>query len=412
MPKKRSHNQGSIRKRPDGIWEARFSVGVDITGKQIQRSLYGGTRTEVAVKLAQELEKVNSGRYIDESDMQVKDFLPDWLSRKKTKIKPTTYDSYEQHIRIHILPVIGDKKLKDIKRKHIQEYYDLLYETGRADKKGGLSSASIVKVHNILHSAFEYAVNNQMISVNPTKDVAIPRTMEKERRVLTLEEQKAFIKALEGDRLQAAFLLDISTGMRLGELLALTWDDINLSQKYLIVRRTLARIKNRYTKDEKYKLVPQEPKTEKAKRLIPIPDSIVPVLMQHKDQQEKEKADAGDLYEDKNIVFSTDTGRYIHPRNFMRSFYRIVEKAGIPRANVHSLRHTFATRMLELGESAKVVQELLGHKNITQTLNTYTHVLEDTKKSAMSKIDLLMQAFNSKSDNHTNTVIDDKLPEN
>ena len=112
MPKKRSHNQGSIRKRPDGIWEARFSVGVYITGKQIQRSVYGGTRTEVAVKLAQELEKVNSGRYIDESDMLIRDFLPDWLSRKKTKIKPTTYDSYEQHIRIHILPVIGDKKLK------------------------------------------------------------------------------------------------------------------------------------------------------------------------------------------------------------------------------------------------------------------------------------------------------------
>ena len=225
-----------------------------------------------------------------------------------------------------------------------------------------------------------------MISVNPTKDVAIPRTMEKERRVVTLEEQKAFIKALEGDRLQAAFLLDISTGMRLGELLALTWDDVNLNQKYLIVRRTLARIKNRYSKDEKYKLVPQEPKTEKAKRLIPLPDSIIPVLIQHKEQQEKEKAEAGDLYEDRNIVFSTDTGRYVHPRNFMRSFYRIVEKAGIPRANVHSLRHTFATRMLELGESAKVVQELLGHKNITQTLNTYTHVLEDTKKAAMSKM--------------------------
>ena len=365
----------------------------------------------MAVKLAQELEKVNSGRYIDESDMQLRDFLTDWLSRKKNKIKPTTYDSYDQHMRVHILPIIGDKKLKDFRRKHIQEFYDLKFESSRIDQKGGLSSATIVKIHNILHTAFEYAVNNQMISINPTKDVAIPRSMEKERRVFTLEEQKAFIAALEGDRLKLAFLLDISTGMRLGELLALTWDDINLDQKYLIVRKTLARIKNRYTKDEKYKLVPQEPKTEKAKRLIPIPDSIIPVLIQHKEQQEEEKADAGDLYLDKNIVFCTDTGRYIHPRNFMRSFYRIVEKAEIPKANVHSLRHTFATRMLELGESAKVVQELLGHKNIMQTLNTYTHVLEDTKKAAMSKIDMLMQSFDNKGTDSCARK-EDALPEN
>lgn len=399
MPRKRSHNQGSIRKRSDGVWEARFSLGVDITGKQIQRSLYGASRTEVAVKLAQELEKVNSGKYIDESDITVKSYLEEWLSKKRNKIKPTTYDSYQQHINLHAIPLLGSKQLKSLKPNHIQEFYDMKFEAGRKDKKGGLSSASIVKIHSILHNAFDDAVKNRYIANNPTDNVTLPRSAEKERRVFTIDEQKAFIEALEGERLRLALLLDISTGMRLGELLALTWDDVNLNQKYLIVRRTLARVKNRYTKDEKYKLVPQEPKTEKAKRLIPIPDSLIPELIKHKRNQEKEKSDAGDLYEDKNIIFSTDTGRYIHPRNFMRSFYRIVEKASLAKANVHSLRHTFATRMLELGENAKVVQELLGHKNITQTLNTYTHVLEDTKKAAMSKIDMLMQSLDTKSNN-------------
>lgn len=128
--------------------------------------------------------------------------------------------------------------------------------------------------------------------------------------------------------------------------------------------------------------VPQEPKTERAKRLIPLPDSILPLLKKHKRQQQREKALAGGYYQNNNLVFCTQVGTYVTPRNFTRSFYRLTEKAGIPKANVHSLRHTFATRMLELGENARVVQELLGHKNITQTLNTYTHVLEDTKKSA------------------------------
>ena len=407
MPKKRSHNQGSIRKRQDGIWESRFSTGVDISGKQIQKSIYGATRTEVAVKLAQELEKVNSGRYIDESEMLLKDFLEDWLKRKKNKIKPTTYDSYDQHIRVHIIPVLGSKKLKSITRKIIQEYYDFLFEEGRSDKTGGLSSASIVKIHNILQGALKSAVSNRLLTSNPTEDTSIPHSEEKERRVLTVEEQKALIVALEGERLKVAFLLQLSTGIRLGETLALTWGDINFDQQYLVVRKTLARIKSKYNKDEKYKLVPQEPKTENSKRLIPIPDSIIPVIAQHKLQQEKEKADAGDLYEDKGVIFFTDTGRYIHPRNYMRSFYRIVGKAGIAKANVHSLRHAFATRMLELGESPRVVQEILGHKNITMTLNTYTHVLDDTKRAAISKIDVLMQSFNTKS----SEISEEKLPE-
>jgi integrase len=392
MPKKRGHNEGSIRKRSDGTWEARYTTGFDNKGKQIQKSVYGKTRNEVAMKLTLALEKLSTGKYIDPSHMKFSEHLKNWLELKRNKIKPNTYDCYEQYIDLHIIPELGGIKLKNLKRKTIQDFYENKLIEGRLKDKGGLSSATIMKMHNIIHSALEKAVVDKIIASNPTKDAELPKSDEKERRVLSLDEQKVFITALAGDRLELAFLIEITTGMRLGEVLALTWDDIYLKEKYLVVRRTLARVKIRDGGGDgaKYKLVPQEPKTEKGKRLIPIPDALISRIEQHRLNQEKEKVRYKEVYEYNNIVFCTQFGTYIQPRNYMRSFYRIVEKAKIPKANVHSLRHTFATRMLEMGESAKVVQELLGHKNITTTLNTYTHVLEQTKVKAISRVNVFL----------------------
>lgn len=182
----------------------------------------------------------------------------------------------------------------------------------------------------------------------------------------------------------------MATGLRVGELLALRWQDIDLDKNALNVRQSLGRIK---TFDEgssaKSKLAFGEPKTKAGKRLIPLPHHVVSLLKQHKRNQAEEKLKLGSGFNKENLVFCSLSGTPIDPKNFDRKFKSILKRAGLEKINLHILRHTFATRMLELNEHPKVVQEILGHANISITLDTYSHVLPEIKHAAAQKIEHL-----------------------
>ncbi|WP_232841428.1 tyrosine-type recombinase/integrase [Caldicellulosiruptor acetigenus] len=276
----------------------------------------------------------------------------------------------------------------------LQALYNSKYENR-------LSLSTIKHIHVILHSALDQALKNGLVVRNVSEATTLPKVKTKnEIRVLTLQEQQRFIAALEGERLRPAFLLALASGVRLGELLALKWDCVNLKEGTITIKSSLRRIKT-YDKNlpTKTMLAFQEPKTAAGIRTIPVPPVILEELKEHRKRQLEERLQAGSLYEDNNLVFATELGTPIEPRNFLRVFYRIIEKANLD-INFHALRHTYATRLLEANEHPKVVQELLGHNDISTTLNIYSHVIPEIKKAAAMKLNNLFENINIKG-NHS-----------
>ncbi|MCX7843361.1 MAG: site-specific integrase [Clostridia bacterium] len=375
----RGQNEGNIRQRKDGTWEARYTAN----GKQ--KSVYAKTRPEVSAKLTKILNDINTGIFIEPTKTTVSSWLDTWFETyKKPTVKAKTLECYYNIIEKHIKPAIGKYTLKDLRPEKVQKMYN--------DIAAKLSPRMAELTHITLRAALEQAVTNDLIVKNVTQKTKLPATTEKERRVLTTDEQKKFMEALKGNRLEAAFILDLFSGLRVGELAALRWKNIDLENKIMNVSQTLYRVKN-FDKDAqtKTRLEFGTTKSHKGKRDIPLMDEVVAVLKAHKARQAAERLKVGELYhkedeEGNRLVFCTQIGTPLEPRKISDEFYKIIEKAEIPKANMHSLRHTFATRGLENGIELKVMQELLGHSTITLTGDVYSHVLQDKKREAIGKL--------------------------
>lgn len=246
------------------------------------------------------------------------------------------------------------------------------------------------------HEALDQAVKNQLVPRNVTEMTTLPRLKKKDIKFFTLEEQDRFMDAIVGDKLEIAFVLALSTGMRIGEILALRWKDVDLREGVIRVTQSLNRIKIHDPKSKKKtELCFQETKTKSGRRSIPLPENVLMELKAYKLKQQHEQSNVISLFSDNDLVVCTELGNPVEPRNLMRSFYRIIKAAKIPKTNFHSLRHTFASRALEVGIPPKVVQEMLGHSTIVMTLDTYSHVIPDMKKDAAAKINNLFERKNS-----------------
>ncbi|KAB3534503.1 site-specific integrase [Alkaliphilus pronyensis] len=209
-----------------------------------------------------------------------------------------------------------------------------------------------------------------------------------------MEEQNTFMEVLDGHRLKAAFIILLSTGCRIGELLALTWDNVSSDEGTIRISRTLQRVNTfEENSNTKTKLIYVSPKTDKGNRTIPILQDVMSLLLQHREIQHQEQSIAQDIYEYNNLVFATELGRPIDPENFTRTFKSLLKKAGLnENINIHALRHTFATRGLENGIEIKVMQEILGHSSISVTGDIYSHVLPDKKRESIEKLNDLFKA--------------------
>lgn len=384
--KVRGQNEGSIRQRKDGSWEARYTIGRDSDGKQIQKSIYGKTRPQVAKKLTKALNDINLGIYVEPSKITVSSWLDTWLEEyKKPSIKPKTYESYEVLVRKHIKPNLGNILLRDLRPEQVQKLYN--------DKAKEYSPRQAELIHVVLHSALDQAIENDLIIKNATNATKRPKRVKKEPRVLTPEEQEILIKAMKGDRLEAAFIVALFTGLRRGEILGLKWQDISLKDKTLRVARTLCRIKDFEAKETeaKTKLEFGPVKTAKGNRGIPLLDGVVAILKAHKKRQAAEKLRLGEGYKDNDLVFCNEFGKPLDPRRLKESLDTIVEKAGLKKVNIHALRHTFATRGLENGIELRVMQELLGHATIAMTAD-YSHVLQEKKRQSINKLKNVLEA--------------------
>jgi integrase len=235
----------------------------------------------------------------------------------------------------------------------------------------------------------EQAIRNQIIPYNPAKAAVPPKLEQKEIRVLSEAEQKQFMEAVKGHRLEALYKLALATGMRRGEIMALTWDCIDWKNKSISIKGSISRVKDPDTGITALRY--SEPKTKSGRRQVPILPNMIPVLLAHKERQGAEKAEAGSAWNLRNLVFCSNVGTVIEPRRVCTTMNKITDAAELPRFTFHALRHTFATRMLEANVPAKVVQDVLGHADVTLTLNTYSHVIGSTAHEQMAKINGLFQ---------------------
>lgn len=378
--KKRGHGEGTIYQRPDGRWAAQITIGIDpATGKSKRKTYYGKTRKQVQ-------EKLNTGLYdqtvgnvdVDKNKITLKEWANIWLHEyKKMTIKQTSWESYRSVLGSLLLPKLGEVPLQKIRPELLQSLYNSLAQEGKATK-------TINRLHKIIISLMLQAVKNGILRKTPTDGVELPKVSKKEVRAMSPEEMQRFIAVLDEHEYGLPFLLALATGMRRAEILGLMWDDIDLQKGIIKISRNLV-----YTKEKGIMFT--ETKTAKSKRLIPIPQEVRTRLLEHKEEQDTEKDMFGEAYINSGLVFSK-VGQPILPRTFNQIFFRLRKKAGIPSdVNLHALRHTYATRLLEEGENLKVVQELLGHSNISMTANTYSHVSVEVKQDAAEKLNKLFQ---------------------
>ena len=369
VKKRRGNGEGTIYKRKDGRYEARFTVHT--TSGPKRRAIYGKTRAEVAEKLTKAMADRDEGISFSAGKLTLGEYLRVWLEDSvKDSVKPATYEGYARMVRNHIAPAFGSLKLKNLTPPHLRRLY-------KEKLDSGLGTRSVQYIHTTLHKALKQAADDGLIPRNVADSVKAPQLKRTEMKPLTSEQAKALLEAARGDRFEAMYVLAITAGLRQGELLGLKWEDMDLEAGKLQVRRTL--YKGNFT----------APKTAKSRRTIKLTTRAVEALKRHREAQREEGEQLAGLWQDQGLIFTTQVGTPVNRHNlYGRNFKPLLEKADLPHTvRFHDLRHTCATLLLSKNVNPKVVSEMLGHASVTVTLDTYSHVLPHMQDGAVDAMD-------------------------
>lgn len=376
---KRGNSEGSIypvRDKDGKVKGYRGAYTVHTASGVKRRYLSGRTRSEVSQKLTKAMSDRDGGLVFEAGTLTVGEYLDRWLTDSvRDTVRGSTFDCYEVAVRRHIKPALGRVKLSKLTPAHVQGLY-------RDRLDSGLAPASVNKLHVVLHKALKQAVEWNMIPRNATEAAKAPRPNHKEIHPLDREQVRALLQAAsEADnRLETLYVLAVTSGMRQGELLALKWEDVDLDEGVIHIRRTLTRNGGRISLGK--------PKTPKSRRSVRLTAAAVEALKAHLSRQMEEMKRLGDLYQDQGLIFTTETGAPINPSNLrQRSFNKLLKRAGLPQIRFHDLRHTCATLLLGRNVNPKIVSEMLGHANISITLDTYSHVLPNMQESAIRALE-------------------------
>jgi integrase len=365
---KNGNGEGGItRHKKSGLYMARYTVQT-LTGPK-RKTLYGKTRREVDEMLTKAKADRDGGLVFDADNMKLGEYLGRWLTDSvRDTVRPTTFERYEQMVRLHIRPVLGQLKLKNLTSTHVRGLY-------RQKLDAGLAPRTVQYIHVTLHKALEQAIADGLVPRNATEAVKPPQVRREEMRPLTAEQVRILFGAAKGARLEALYILAVTTGLRQGELLGLKWDDVDLEASTLRVRRTLTTAKGG----------PQltAPKTKGSRRTVKLTQNAVQALRSHLERQLDEIDRAGSLWRENGLIFASESGEPLDRRNVTtHRFKPLLERAGLPQIRFHDLRHTCATLLLTKNVNPKIVSEMLGHASIAITLDTYSHVLPTMQDSA------------------------------
>ena len=371
---KRKYGDGSVFQRKDGRWEGRLVVGYKENGYAKTKSVTAKTKTECEERLKKLREEV--GRRSDriKPDMLFGDWIDFWYQNfSKPKLRPTTQACYEGRIYTHIIPQIGQIPLCKLTQNELQQFYARLKKNGRkkhVEKFGeGLSDRMVRSCHTTCRTALEKAVTEGLIRTNPAVGCKLPPKKAKEMQVLTPAEILRFLTQAKEEGYYEIFLLELTTGMRRGEILALKWRDLNLATGELHIARQVIRVKG--------ETMVSQPKTKSSLRTVILAPDMVEILAELK---------------------QTVTGEWIfpspvnegQPRNPCALYHRfqtILERAKCKKVRFHDLRHTFATMAIENGMDIKTLSAMIGHVSAETTLNIYSHITDTMQQQAAVKID-------------------------
>lgn len=369
MPKKGER----IYKRKDGRWEGRYRSGINRDGKSVYRSVYGKSYYEVKKKLSACNESSEPVELSPKKSPIFKEVIAMWQKANQNRYKGATALKYDNLIDNHILPMLGGYRLSEINTLVLADFMDNKLSTGRLDRAGGLSPSYVRSIMLIVFEVVDFAVKENMC--DPLKTQIHKPVIEKsELEILDVRSQSYLEKQLFlcPSETGVGILISLNTGLRISEVCALKWSDVDFEKAILCVRSTVARVKC----DEIGKattLIIDRPKTKSSSRDIPISAKLMKALIS--------------LYEKRKSEYViSDKPSFVSPRTYEYRFHRVLERYHIKSVNYHALRHTFATRCIECGVDVKTLSEILGHSNVAITLNTYVHSSMDRKREQLEKL--------------------------
>lgn len=374
MARKRKNGEGTVRLRKDGRWEGRIVIGYDENGLPKTKNVLAKTKGECIEKLKALKNSITPDTPIKlKADMPFGEWLDYWYETYcKPNARPATQRTYEGYIRLYLHPRLGSIPLNKVTTSDIQQMCTWMMTEARVDQKNGdsgLSDSQVINCYSLCDRVLEKAMAEKLIVRNPAKGCKLPPNRPNEMKVLSREDmQKVLIQAKE-ENYYELFLLEFATGLRLGELMALQWDDVDLVTGELRINKQVNLVGS--------KLVISEPKTKAAVRTLILPPSVRKVLAEYKTRVNSRWLFPSPKKDDLPII----------PSAVSRRLHTLLEHAGCEQVRFHDLRHTFATNALAHGMDIKTLSTILGHVSSATTLNTYSHVTDEMRQRAAVKID-------------------------
>ena len=368
-----------------------YSIVFDLphdSSEERRRKWVGGFKTKKAAEkaLALQISEIDKGLFVEITTYTVSEYLTHWFSNHKNDLSPSTRRRYAGIIEDKIIPALGNIKLKNLKPLHIQDFINSEQVNGRKDNKktipASLSAATVAYEFRVLHNALQQAVDLEIINRNPADSVKRPRIVNNEVKILLEADVKRLLEATRELYVYVPIFLAIFSGMRLGEILGLRWQDVDLEIGIIRVNQSNCQFKVGHPEFK-------EPKTKGSRRNIDVGISVINLLKQHKLEQEKWHAAADDAWQGFDLVCSNRDGSPINPPNLSSYFGNISKRLKLG-VTFHGLRHTHASLLLKAGVSPKVVSERLGHSSIAITMDVYSHVMPGMQREAANKIDELL----------------------
>lgn len=369
----------NIYKRKDGRWEARYIKQRSPEGRTIYGYLYARTYRDVKAKLLQHKGFSNSESVAStcmvpcDNQKTFQTIAESWLSSIMPQVKVSTVNKYRNLLVSYIYPRFGTKVLTRVTHDFIEAECNELLQIG-GQKGTGLSPKTVADILSVIRSVLKFAIKSGEYVPCDGKSIQIKQSA-KEMRVLSRNEQEQLCNYLYSDLSECniGILVSLFTGLRVGEICALRWEDISITDHTIHVRQTMQRIQDKSNGQPKTKVIVSAPKSPCSIRTIPIPDDLFRVIVSHK------STTAG-------FFLTNSTQRFIEPRTMQNRFKYALRASGVSNTNFHALRHTFATRCVELGFDVKSLSEILGHASVNITMNRYVHPSMELKKENMQRL--------------------------
>ena len=371
MAKRAANGRGAVRQRPDGRWEVRLSYLDPSSGERQRISVYGATQKAALAELDRVQDRLEEGKPPKDSTATVASWMAHWrqTTLAASDRKAATRELYSNLSRKHIeADPFGAIRLDRLRPSDIEALVLAL-------RDNGLSDSTIRQTYTVLRQALDGACRDELLARNPAAVVKRPGVERTEAKHLPPDAVSRLLRAAEGSRYYPVLLLIATTGLRRGEAVALHWDQVDLDAGLIKVAATMSRV------DGQLRI--SEPKTARSRRTVPLTPAMIAVLRKHKVTQMKERIRAANVWTDTGLVFTTELGTRVEPRNILRVIETASAKAGVTEVTVHTLRHSAAVAWLEAGVHIRQVADLLGHSSVSVTGDVYGHGSEGGARAAV-----------------------------